>query len=470
LSLVAVAAPQAANAAARVALVIGNSAYQRLPKVAKGVNDAAAMAALLRKAGYTVKEANNLGFFAFKDAIYAFKSVAREAEVAVIYFSGHGIGVDGNNYLLPIDARLTSDDDAAREGINLDSILSAFPSAIQLGLVILDASHARPLVEVTWPASGAVARNSGARPVGSLPGNLMVASSAKPGSTTKDGNGPNSPYTAALLKHLAQSDLEIARALARVHDDVVASTKSKQEPVVYGGGNATTLRAFINKLPDALQAADARARLDALERAAKEREAAAAREAAEQHARMLEYEQARAAAKQETQPPAPPSKEATVQRPPAPAPASAVPPRSESIDHFPTFPTIAAVERVAPGVKTTVLVSLTAEKVTPAVVIGATGGGAKRAPGGALSVPMPPERERIPLTVILHAPGFDLDPGTPQQATIELDREGDSTVARFDITARPDELGPHVLRVTFWREGEFLASASRKIERQLSDE
>jgi uncharacterized caspase-like protein len=465
LILVAVAAPQAANAAARVALVIGNSSYQRLPKVAKGVNDAAAMAALLRKAGYTVKEANNLGFFAFKDAIYAFKSVAREAEVAVIYFSGHGIGVDGNNYLLPIDARLTSDDDAAREGINLDSILSAFPSAIQLGLVILDASHARPLVEVTWPASGAVARNSSARPADSLPGNLMVASAAQPGSTTKDGSGANSPYTAALLKHLAQSDLEIARALARVHDDVVASTKSKQEPVVYGGGNASTLRAFINKLPDALQAADARARLDALERAAKEREAAAVREAAEQHARMLEYEQARAAAKQETQPPAPPSKEATVQRPPAPAPA--VPARSESIDRFLT---IEAVERVAPGVKTTVLVSLTAEKVTPAVVIGATGGGAKRAPGGVLSVPLPPERERIPLTVILHAPGFDLDPGTPQQATIELDREGDSTVARFDITARPDELGPHVLRVTFWREGEFLASASRKIERQLSDE
>ena len=423
------------------------------------------MAALLRKAGYTVKEANNLGFFAFKDAIYAFKSVAREAEVAVIYFSGHGIGVDGNNYLLPIDARLTSDDDAAREGINLDSILSAFPSAIQLGLVILDASHARPLVEVTWPASGAVARNSGARPVDSLPGNLMVASSAKPGSTTKDGNGPNSPYTAALLKHLAQSDLEIARALARVHDDVVASTKSKQEPVVYGGGNASTLRAFINKLPDALQAADARARLDALERAAKEREAAAAREAAEQHARMLEYEQARAAAKQETQPPAPPSKEATVQRPPAPAPAVLA--RSESIDRFPT---IEAVERVAPGVKTTVLVSLTAEKVTPAVAIGATGGGAERAPGAALSVPMPPERGRFPLTVILHAPGFDLDPSTPQQSIIELDREDDSTVARFDITARPHELGPHVLRVTFWREGEFLASASRKIERHLSDE
>ena len=62
----------------------------------------------------------------------------------------------------------------------------------------------------------------------------MVASAAQPGSTTKDGNGANSPYTAALLKHLAQSDLEIARALARVHDDVVASTKSKQEPVVYG--------------------------------------------------------------------------------------------------------------------------------------------------------------------------------------------------------------------------------------------
>jgi uncharacterized caspase-like protein len=241
LSVAAVAAPQAADAATRVALVIGNSAYQRLPKLGKAANDAAAMAALLRKAGYAVKEANNLRFFPFKDAIYAFKAEASEAEVAIIYFSGHGIGVDGINYLLPTDAKLPRDDEAAREGIDLDGIVSATVPAKQLGLVILDASRARPLVEVTRHTNAAVATNPGASEVEPLPGNVMVALAARPGSAAKDGNGTHSPYTAALLKHLAEPGLDVASAFARVRDEVIAGTKNTQEPVVYGSDAAGTV-------------------------------------------------------------------------------------------------------------------------------------------------------------------------------------------------------------------------------------
>jgi uncharacterized caspase-like protein len=246
LSFVAVATAQAANAAARVALVIGNAGYQshRLPKLAKSAADAAAMADLFRRAGFQVKEAKNLGFFAFKDAIREFAAQASDAEIAVIYFSGHGIGIDGINYLLPIDAKLTIDDDAPREGVDLDSVLSAVMPARHLGLVILDASRARPLVEVMRHTSRAVATDPGARPVEALPANVMVASAAKPGSTTKDGNGSNSPYTAALLKHLAQPGLDIAVAFARVHDEMVAGSKNAQEPVVYGsyGGEPIAIR------------------------------------------------------------------------------------------------------------------------------------------------------------------------------------------------------------------------------------
>src|SRR5262249_59371866 len=133
--------------------------------------------------------------------------------------------------------------------------------------------------------------------------------------------------------------------------------------------------------------------------------------------------------------------------------------QTETVDRYPT---IEAAERVAAGAKTTVLVSLTVDQVTPDVAIGATAADVRRTPSGALRLAVPRDRARIPLTVILNAPGFDLDAKTPQQATIELDRNGDSTVARFDIIARRGEPGSRALRVTFWRDGEFLASAARK--------
>src|SRR5262249_13383985 len=136
----------------------------------------------------------------------------------------------------------------------------------------------------------------------------------------------------------------------------------------------------------------------------------------------------------------------------------------QQLDSVDRYPTIEAAERVAAGAKTTVLGSLTVDQVTPDVAIGATAADVRRTPSGALRLSMPPDRARIPLTVILNAPGFDLDAKTPQQATIELDRNGDSTVARFDLTARRGESGSRALRVTFWRDGEFLASASRKID------
>jgi hypothetical protein len=128
------------------------------------------------------------------------------------------------------------------------------------------------------------------------------------------------------------------------------------------------------------------------------------------------------------------------------------------------YPTIEAVDRVAAGRPTTVLVSLTVDQVTPQVKVLATGGGARKTAEGALAVPMPPNRTRMPIKVVLHTAGFDLDPATPEEATIELDRTGDSTSAKFRITARPDAVGTSFLRVTFWRDNEFLANLSRKIE------
>jgi hypothetical protein len=145
--------------------------------------------------------------------------------------------------------------------------------------------------------------------------------------------------------------------------------------------------------------------------------------------------------------------------PVAPEPTFVSP--GSSIDRYPT---IEAADRVNAGAATTVLVSLTLDKVTPEVRVLSAGEGTGTTPQGALSIAVPADKSRVPIRVVLHAAGFDLDPSTPEEATIDLDRTGDSTSARFRITARPGEAGPRSLRVTFWRDNEFLAQVSRPIE------
>jgi hypothetical protein len=128
------------------------------------------------------------------------------------------------------------------------------------------------------------------------------------------------------------------------------------------------------------------------------------------------------------------------------------------------YPTIEAADRVSAGATTTVLVSLTVDKVTPEVKVLSAGENTGTTPQGALSFAMPTDVSHVPIRVVLRAGGFDLDRSTPEEATITLDRTGDSTSARFRITARPGEAGSRSLRVTFWRDNEFLAQVSRPIE------
>jgi CHAT domain len=143
------------------------------------------------------------------------------------------------------------------------------------------------------------------------------------------------------------------------------------------------------------------------------------------------------------------------------APEPTFAPADRPIDRYPT---IEAADRVSAGATTTVLVSLTVDKVTPEVKVLSTGEGTATTPQGALSIAMPADISHLPIRAVLRAPGFDLDPSTPEEATINLDRTGDSTSARFRITARPGEAGSRPLRVTFWRDNDFLAQVSRPIE------
>jgi len=135
-----------ACAGARVALVIGNSAYENAPLLPNPLNDASDVSASLRRLGFAVNTLSNAKFDNMRRALIEFTRQARGADVAVIFFAGHGIQIAGENWLIPIDAQLTSDLDVANETIGLQSMVRAVSNTSKLGLVILDACRNNPFL------------------------------------------------------------------------------------------------------------------------------------------------------------------------------------------------------------------------------------------------------------------------------------------------------------------------------------
>src|ERR1700720_4645960 len=226
---------QPAFAEKRVALVLGNSAYQNVARLANPVNDGAMIAATLKAAGFdVVEERHDLPAAETRRALRDFADRARDADIAVVYYAGHGIEVDGTNYLIPVDAKLERDTDVYDEAFSLDRVLLAIEPAKQLRLVILDACRDNPF-------AGNMKRTVASRSVGRglakiepASPNTLIAYSAKAGSTAQDGDARNSPFTIALAKHLTTPGLDVRRAFGFVRDDVLKSTGNQQEPFVYG--------------------------------------------------------------------------------------------------------------------------------------------------------------------------------------------------------------------------------------------
>ena len=130
----------------RVALVIGNSAYQNVVKLANPANDAAAMTETLKTANFDIVEARrDLKATEMRRTLRDFADKARDADVALVYFAGHGIEVDGTNYLIPTDAKLATDRDAESQTVALEQVIAAVAGARKLKLVLLDACHANTL-------------------------------------------------------------------------------------------------------------------------------------------------------------------------------------------------------------------------------------------------------------------------------------------------------------------------------------
>ncbi|MEW6395145.1 MULTISPECIES: caspase family protein [Afipia] len=240
----------------RVALVIGNSDYQNVAPLTNPSNDAAAIAAILTKAGFdTVDAKSNLSGIEMKRTLREFGNKVRDADVAVIYYAGHGIELEGTNYLIPVDAKLEIDTDVLDEAFPLDRFIVAADPAKHLRLVILDACRDNPFNKTMKRTIGSRAVNRGLAKVEPANPNTLIAFAAKAGSTASDGEGKNSPFATALVKHLVKPGLDLRKAFGFVRDDVLKVTNNKQEPFVYGslGGNDVPLVPAVAAAPVAQQ-------------------------------------------------------------------------------------------------------------------------------------------------------------------------------------------------------------------------
>jgi hypothetical protein len=227
-----------------VALVMGNSAYQKVTPLANPTNDSEAMSAILKKAGFDVVDLKrDLNISQMRRALRDFSDSVRNADVAIVYFAGHGIEINGSNYLIPVDAVLERDIDAFDEAIPLDRILTVVESAKQLRLVILDACRDNPFNKTMKRTVGARAVGRGLARVEPENPNTLIAFAAKAGSTALDGDSRNSPFTTALVKYLPRPGLDLRKAFGYARDDVLKATNNKQEPFIYGslGGDDVPL-------------------------------------------------------------------------------------------------------------------------------------------------------------------------------------------------------------------------------------
>ncbi|MCK1720286.1 caspase family protein [Bradyrhizobium sp. 141] len=233
-----------ARAEKRVALVIGNSAYKSAPRLTNPVNDASLVGGMFRKAGFdSVDVKLDLNAAEMRRALRDFGGRTREADVAVVYYAGHGIELDGTNYLIPTDATLETDSDVLDETLPLERALFAVEPAKQLRLVILDACRDNPFSKTMKRTIAARAIGRGLAKVEPTSPNTMIAFAAKAGSTASDGDSRNSPFAAALVERLPTPGLDLRKAFGFVRDDVLKNTGYKQEPYVYGslGGDDVPL-------------------------------------------------------------------------------------------------------------------------------------------------------------------------------------------------------------------------------------
>ena len=231
LALVVLAMPTVVLADGRVALVVGNSTYAHIGRLPNPDNDARDISAALRRLGFEVTTELDADRVELTEALRAFTRRSAGADVSLVFYAGHGIEMDGVNYLVPVDARLERDVDVRFETLTLGR-----PDGVDCGGVVA-AGDPRRVPE--HPLARSMQRTAASRSVSGgsfadlnedlLGDETLVAYAAAAGTTAADGRGRNSPYTAALLSHL-ETPVEILTLFRRVRAQVLASTNGQQRP------------------------------------------------------------------------------------------------------------------------------------------------------------------------------------------------------------------------------------------------
>jgi Flp pilus assembly protein TadD len=226
------AAPPAA-AGLRLALVIGNGAYVNATALANPPNDAAAVAKTLREIGFEVVEGTNLDRAGMERVVREFLRKAPGARLTLLYYAGHGMQVEGKNYLVPVDAKLAAPSDLPFETLELDKVLAGLDDEARANIIVLDACRDNPLARSFASKLGAT--RSAAVPAGlagyaTVGTGTLIAFATAPGQTALDGAGTNSPFTSAFIKHVRTPGIEVNQMLTRVRVEVAAGTKNRQVP------------------------------------------------------------------------------------------------------------------------------------------------------------------------------------------------------------------------------------------------
>jgi len=220
-----------AHAQKRVALVIGNSAYQHTSRLDNPKNDATDIAAVLKQLGFQVIEGFDLDKTAFESKVRDFTVALRAAEVGLFFYAGHGLQVAGQNYLVPIDAKAENADALDLEMVRLDLVQRIMERATSTNIIFLDACRNNPLARNLTRAMGTRSADIGRGLAGVESGiGTLISFSTQPGNVAQDGAGRNSPFTGALVKRIATSNDDLNALLIDVRNDVIKATQNRQVP------------------------------------------------------------------------------------------------------------------------------------------------------------------------------------------------------------------------------------------------
>src|SRR5580704_4354253 len=218
-----------ASAGVKLALVLGNAKYEAVPVLENPANDAADLAQALRATGFEVIEQRDATRDVMAKAVRDFSERLHGADVALFFYAGHGLQMNGENYLLPVDAKIENAADVRFSTINLSDIQQEMEGSGRANIIILDACRNNPFAEKLSRGGRGVTTRGLGRVDATGEGSLIVYST-QPNNVALDGLGRNSPFTAALLKHVGTQGLEVRQMISRVRGDVLQATDRRQTP------------------------------------------------------------------------------------------------------------------------------------------------------------------------------------------------------------------------------------------------